>query len=186
MTFSVLYVCTGNICRSPIAERLFLAWTDPSADVAVDSCGIAALVGEGIDPSSAAALGQLGVDAGYHKAQLLQDSFALNADLILTAGRTHRDYVIRRAPQVYRRAFTMKEFARLVRETPRGLDPPFTVAAAAARRGETERVQGNADDVLDPFRGSISRAQEIAEEISATVRTTIAALGFSRPRVDAG
>ncbi|MFN2518046.1 MAG: low molecular weight phosphatase family protein [Jatrophihabitantaceae bacterium] len=181
MPLSVLYVCTGNVCRSPMAELLFRGWADPASGVSVSSAGTHALVDHGIDRSSAEALSQLGIDPSRHRARQFEPWMAADADLILTAGREHRDVVMTELPRIYKRAFTMKEFARLVADVPHG-DPHAVIAAAAAGRGYTKPVSPEDDDVHDPYRGAIAHAKSIAEEITETVYATLAALGFAAER----
>lgn len=177
MSFTVLFVCTGNVCRSPMAELLFRGWANPAADVVVSSAGTEAMEGHGIDRSSASALGQLGIDPTQHRARQFEPWMATDADLILTAAREHRDAIISALPTLYKRTFTMKEFARLVNGIAPG-DPRSVVAAAAARRGQLIPDDPTEDDVRDPFRGAIKHAKTIAEEITETVYATVAALGF--------
>ena len=178
MSFTVLYVCTGNVCRSPMAELLFRGWAHADADVVVSSAGIEAMVGYGIDRSSASALGQLGIDPSRHRARQFETWMATDADLILTAGREHRDAIISAVPTLYKRTFTMKEFARLVNGLAPG-DPRSIVAAAAARRGQVVPDNPEDDDVRDPYKGAIHHAKTIAEEITETVYATVKALGFA-------
>jgi protein-tyrosine phosphatase len=184
VAFTVLYVCTGNVCRSPTAELLFRGWADPAPDVTVSSAGLQALVGHGIDHSSAAALGELGIDPSRHRARQFEPWMATDADLILTASREHRDQVMTELPSFYKRIFTMKEFARLVNgvEPSEPSEPAAVVAAAAARRGQGPRVAPEDDDVRDPYRGAINHAKTIAEEITETVYATLDALGFAAQR----
>jgi protein-tyrosine phosphatase len=177
VSFTVLYVCTGNVCRSPMAELLFRGWAHPDADVIVSSAGTEALEGHGMDRSSASALGQLGIDPTAHRGRQFEPWMATDADLILTASREHRDGIISALPTLYKRTFTMKEFARLVNGLGPG-DPRSIVAAAAARRGQSIPEQPEDDDVRDPYRGAINHAKTIAEEITETVYATVAALGF--------
>lgn len=182
MPFQVLYVCTGNLCRSPMAELLFRGWVDPDADVSVTSAGVQALVGQGIDRSSASALGQLGIDPNQHRARQFEPWMAADADLILCATREQRDLVMTAVPSTMRRAFTMKEFVRLVNGVPRG-EPRAVVAAAAAHRGTAPLPEDeDADDVRDPYKGAIRHAKTIAEEITETVYATLDALGFAAQR----
>ncbi|MDT4973998.1 MAG: low molecular weight protein-tyrosine phosphatase [Pseudonocardiales bacterium] len=181
VSFTVLYVCTGNLCRSPMAELLFRGWADPQGDVTVSSAGTKALVGHGIDHSSAAALGQLGIDPTQHRARQFEPWMAAYSDLILTAAREHRDVVMTALPSVYKRTFTMKEFARLVGDVP-AAEPRAIVAAAGARRGHAKPVKPEEDDVADPYRGAIKHAKSIVEEITETVYITLATLGLAAER----
>jgi protein-tyrosine phosphatase len=181
VTFRILYVCTGNICRSPMAERLFRAWMEPGTDVEVSSAGMGALVGHGIDHSTASALGQLGVDSSGHRARQFADYMAVDADLILTASREHRDEILVRVPSTFKRIFTMREFARLIADVPMA-DPYDMVAAAAARRGIARPKRAEDDDLEDPFRGPIGQARRVAEVVTATIRQTLDGLGFNGPR----
>jgi protein-tyrosine phosphatase len=175
--FTVLYVCTGNVCRSPIAELLFRAWVAPSADVTVSSAGTQALVGQGIDRSSASALGQLGVDPTQHRARQFEPWMAADADLILTAERAHRDLVITELPGAFRRVFTMKEFARLARHARPG-PPREVIAYLAALRGVDGAVALEADNMPDPYRSPIHEAKSIAQQVTDTVHAAIDALGM--------
>lgn len=164
-----------------MAELLFRGWLAPDADVTVSSAGTQAVVGHGIDHSSASALGQLGIDPSRHRARQFQTWMAADADLILTAARDHRDQVITELPSVHKRAFTMKEFVRLAAGVSRG-EARAVVAGVAGRRGPTELVPAVEDDVRDPYRDTIKYAKTIAEEITETVYATLDALGFAAER----
>jgi protein-tyrosine phosphatase len=185
MPFSVLYVCTGNVCRSPMAELLFRAWADPRAEVTVHSAGMQALVGRAIDGSSASALGQLGIDTSQHRGKQFEPWMATQADLILTAERAHRDTLMTELPAIFRRTFTMKEFARLAPYVT-AMDAAGSVAQASASRAQVGIVTPEQDDVADPFKTAVKRAKSVAEEITENVRTTLDMLRFSPRYVSAG
>lgn len=161
-----------------MAELLFRAWADPQADLAVSSAGMSALVGHGIDTSTASVLGQLGIDPTRHRARQFEPRMAVAADLILTAEGVHRDAIMAEVPSAFRRTFTMKEFARLARHAT-VTDPATVVAELAARRGVDGAPPPEADDMPDPYRGRISHAREVAAEVTAAMRTTVDVLGFA-------
>ncbi len=118
MSFRVLFVCTGNVCRSPAAELLF-ARAAVGYDIASASAGTNGLTGHGVDDPTAYALKEIGVDPSRHVAQRLTPALMNAADLILTATTEHRSVVVQQMPLGFRRTFTLREFARLGAE----LDP---------------------------------------------------------------
>lgn len=177
----MLYVCTGNVCRSPMAELLLRAWTPGQPADLVSSAGTEALVGHGIDRATASVLGQLGIDPGRHRARQFEPWMAMQADLILTAEHTHRDTIMAELPTLLRRTFTMKEFARLSRRVKPGAgEPQEVIAVLAAIRAADGPTRPGADDMPDPYRGSINQARLIARQVNESVQATIAALGLDR------
>jgi protein-tyrosine phosphatase len=154
--FSILAVCTGNVCRSPAAERLLAKQLGPS--VSVSSAGTHALVGHPISEPMAVLLRQVGVDPEPFEARRLSEQMLKEADLILTMTRAQRGLVVELWPAAVRRAFTLREFARLLSWVDPSALPHGTSAErlraviplAAAERGR-ERTSPD-EDVLDPFR----------------------------------
>ncbi|MEO6999805.1 MAG: hypothetical protein ABI112_17155 [Terracoccus sp.] len=81
--FRILFVCTGNICRSPAAERLLAARVPPRAAVTVESVGTDAVVGEPISPPMAGLLTAAGANASDFAARLATTGLLENADLVV-------------------------------------------------------------------------------------------------------
>lgn len=80
----VLTVCTGNICRSPMAEVLLAQRLEGRGISAlVESAGIAALVGQGADPVAQALMGTRGLDLARHRARQLTPELTRSFELIL-------------------------------------------------------------------------------------------------------
>lgn len=98
----LLFVCLGNICRSPTAQGVFekLLASDALADqITVDSAGTAAYhVGKPPDSRAIAAAARRGVDLTMLRARAVADSDFYNFDLILAADRSNLQDLIRRAP----------------------------------------------------------------------------------------
>lgn len=110
--FRILTVCTGNICRSPVAERLL---QDGLGDeVEARSAGVRALVGDPIHPGMAVHLEREGVGTGAFEARQVAPADVRDADLVLALTRAHRALLVQLAPAALRRSFTLLEFARIV------------------------------------------------------------------------
>jgi protein-tyrosine phosphatase len=114
----ILFVCTGNVCRSPMAERLFIAYAARSryGDLKASSAGTHALTEHPIDPYAARVLEKLGGETSNFAARQLTRAIAADADLVLTMTKAHRDDVLKHAPRQLHKTFTLEEAARLVSE----------------------------------------------------------------------
>lgn len=93
---SILVVCVGNICRSPIGERL-LKKMYPGKQI--DSAGISALIGHPADPMSVAVSEEKGISLDNHYAKQLTRSLCLDHDLILVMEYWHIDNICRKFPE---------------------------------------------------------------------------------------
>ncbi|HEX6329825.1 MAG TPA: low molecular weight phosphatase family protein [Actinomycetota bacterium] len=158
---AILVVCTGNICRSPIAEgylRSALASRFGPGAPTVESAGTAGWQGSPADPGSVAAAAAHGVDISYHRARRLLPGHLEEAELVLAMAGEHRDAVAAGAPQVAGRTFTLKEAVRLLEELPPpdgGREPSVLLAERVAQADRLRRrgFGGNPrdEDVSDPL-----------------------------------
>ncbi len=91
MPFTVLMVCTGNICRSPMAEGLLAKRLPESLNslVTVRSAGTHSLHGNRAEPFAIKAAAAHGVDIGNHRASILDAKMIRRADLVLAMERKH-------------------------------------------------------------------------------------------------
>ena len=114
----VLFVCTGNICRSPTAERLsaMLASRSDVGEYRFSSAGVRAVRGHPIYRDAAIVLERLGGSAKDFAARQITPKIADDCDLIVTMTRNHRDAVLEIAPRRLRQTFTLAEIALLVTE----------------------------------------------------------------------
>jgi protein-tyrosine phosphatase len=164
--FEILVVCLGNVCRSPLVERVLrLRFAellgDGSPAVHVSSAGSRALVGRPMDEHAAAELRRLGGDPDGSAATQLTAAAAGAADLVLTATRELRSRVLEEAPRALRRTFTVRELAALL-GSGGGDEAAGTtdlVARAAARRGAGVVEEY---DVTDPY----GRPQDVHREVA--------------------
>jgi len=156
----VLFVCTGNICRSPTAERLAAAYFARVQEphIQVSSAGTRAVVSHAIHPEAARVLVQYGADPSNFAARQLTSRIAAQADLILTMTREHRDAVLTLAPRQLRSTFTVAEASRMVTEF-----RPEGVSELASLR---PRLSTGSDlDIRDP----IGHSAEVFEEVGSTI-----------------
>jgi protein-tyrosine phosphatase len=118
LALHILFVCTGNVCRSPMAERLAIAYGARYhiKGLTASSAGTRAMTGHPIQPYAARVLEELGGDASNFAARQLKPTIAADADLVLTMTRVHRDDVLKLVPQQLHRTFTLREAARLASE----------------------------------------------------------------------
>lgn len=160
----VLFICTGNICRSPIAERLLAAHSAKykQSSLTVSSAGTRALIGHPVHREAAAVLQALGGDASDFCARQLTERLARDADLILTMTRAHRDSVLELAPTLLRRTFTFTEAARLVSEY--GAD---RVSELATNRTYVDPLK--CPDIADPVGQNAEFFKSIGAEIDNLV-----------------
>ncbi|MFD5841241.1 arsenate reductase/protein-tyrosine-phosphatase family protein [Streptomyces chartreusis] len=145
--FAVLFVCTGNLHRSPVAERL-LAAVLPESGFRVRSAGTGARPAP-LDHVTSTILTELGGDARDFTARPLEAHHVERADLVLGLERCHREAAVRLHPLALRRCFTLREFVRLSAGT-RAATPGEAVRLAASRRGEMPPVPGEPDGIADP------------------------------------
>jgi protein-tyrosine phosphatase len=180
MTFRLLTVCTGNICRSPLVERL-LAQGLAGSDVEVSSGGTRAMVGDPMQPQSQAILAGYGGEAASFVARLLTRQMVADADLVLALTRGHRSEVAQLHPRATRYTFTLRELARIVPSvSPLPGDTPgqrlqALVPLAASRRGFVRVDDPTDDDIVDPYRRGQAVYDEMAAVLVPAVRVVVGA-----------
>jgi protein-tyrosine phosphatase len=185
----ILFVCTGNVCRSPMGERLTRAFLDDvlgaSAAVGTSSAGTHAVVGSGMEPLSARVLGDLGGDPSDFTAQQLTGDLVNAADLTLTMTRRHRRSALKLAPRAMFRTYTLREAAGLLEGVDLRALPPVSslddraralVAALGRQRATRRPAEPEADDVFDPMGCAFSVHQEAGAQIHEALVPLLQAL----------
>ncbi len=114
MKKAILFVCTGNSCRSVMAEGLLKKVLKQlgKEDIEIKSAGVGAF--EGMHPTREAieVMGRKGVDVSDYEAVRLSEELIRQADLILVMDWHHLDEVIRLVPEASDRVFLLKRYAR--------------------------------------------------------------------------
>ncbi|GAA3692960.1 low molecular weight phosphatase family protein [Arthrobacter ginkgonis] len=165
---NILTICTGNICRSPFAERYLQRGFDEIAPGAftISSAGTGALVGRAMDERSAQRLADAGGDPEGFVSRQLTEALLGQADFVLALTAAHRARVVELSPRMLKRAFTVREFSRVLAAVaaddgggrlPRGEEKieerwkALPNLAALKRHGVRPADPGE-DDVVDPFK----------------------------------
>lgn len=186
----LLTVCTGNICRSPFAERMLqteLESLHPGL-FQVRSAGTGALVGNGMEDQSAALLASFGGSSEGFASRQLVPALLADTDLVLAMTVAHRGAVVQMSPRLLKRSYTLVELGRILRTIRRsGTDRVKTgnspeqvrqrwqqlpVLAAEFRSQSKPLTAG--DDVVDPYRRSSLTHQQMVEEILPAMEEILA------------
>lgn len=164
--YTLLTVCTGNICRSPAMERL-LAHHLGEEGIRIHSGGTHAHDGEDMQPPMRQRLSDYGAEVEDFVAEQLTPQMVRESDLILTATRAHVEDILADVPEAAERTFTVRELGRLLEAVGRdqargrlaeavgeGASLPDRLAALVPLLDEQRAgaaSAGEEDDVVDPY-----------------------------------
>jgi len=108
---NILFLCTGNSCRSPMAEGL-LKRKMKNKNVTIHSAGTHAIEGVSASENSIAVMREDRIDIANHKAQFLNEELVKEADLIFAMAPEHINYVRYSYPKYYDKIYLLKRFGR--------------------------------------------------------------------------
>ncbi|KQQ90820.1 low molecular weight phosphatase family protein [Pseudarthrobacter sp. SL88] len=186
----ILTVCTGNICRSPVAERLLQTGLNQvvPGGFEVASAGTRAMVGDPMQPISADIVRTYGGDPDGFEARQLNSKILRGVDLVLTMTSGHRGEVLQQDASMLKRTFTIREFARMLdvldgratdapAEDPGDADPLAANTAywrslparAAGVRHLALPADSAENDIIDPYRRSPEVYRQMEDELAPAI-----------------
>jgi protein arginine phosphatase len=152
----ILFVCTGNTCRSPMAEKLLRKMArDRGMEIEVKSAGLFASLGSAASPQAVHVLRKRGITES-HQSQPASRELLDWADLILTMTESHRDSLLQKYGELQSKTYTLKEYT--------------DISPEAVSRGEEldslyREVEKKQEAFLNSHRDEIRRLEDEYQEL---------------------
>jgi protein-tyrosine phosphatase len=172
----ILFVCTANICRSPMAAALLSRRLERRAvNAEVLSAGLSE-GGREVSDGTMRVLGERGIDVRDHRSYRVDQALTVEADLVLTMEHWHVQEIAVFAPDAWPRTFTLRELVRRgMKIGPRRTDesvPEWVTRAHSGRRPQ-DLTGAWSDDIDDPYGRSDRTFRRTASELDDLLRQLV-------------
>jgi RpiB/LacA/LacB family sugar-phosphate isomerase len=167
---TVLFICTGNVCRSPMAEGIFRRAVQGRGDYRIFSAGLGAMEGQPPSPYGVQAVRELGIDISGLRSRMLTPELVQQADYIFGMTHSHIDTVMMLYPQAAEKTFLLREFDDTLDFFEKDISDPI---------GGTYDVYLDCRDQIEQGIASLLRFLErgAAEQIGTTNQSGTIAIG---------
>ena len=154
----ILLICTGNTCRSTMAEGIMKCIiNDKDLDIEVSSAGVSAIEGDKASSNAVLVLKEYGIDLNTHRAKQVTDKMLNEVDLVLTMTKQHKDVLLRSFKDLEDKIYTIKEFTK-------------------------EGLSNKSMDIIDPFGGNYDVYKSCSREIEIEVQKVLDILNISNAK----
>lgn len=159
----VLFVCTGNICRSPMAEGLFRHNVSGRGGFEALSAGVGATDGQRPSEYAVRALAELGIDISHQRSRSLTSELVNQADYIFGMTHSHVDSIILLYPQAAEKTFLLREFDETLDQFEKDISDPI---------GGSYEVYLNCRDQIEQGIASLLNFLDQTAGVSSAQRTS--------------
>jgi len=155
---TILFICTGNVCRSPMAEALFRRVAAGRGEFRVFSAGLGAVDGQPPTAHSVEAMRELGIDISGQRSRMLTTDLVREADYIFGMTHSHVDTIALLYPPAAEKTFLLREFDDTLEEFEKDISDPI---------GGSYEVYENCRDQIEQGIASLLKFMEQHEILSA-------------------
>ena len=173
---SVLFVCTGNICRSAFAEVYMRHVLGPNSSICVKSAGIMALAGQPLDATLEVQARHHGVSDTHHVARQLTGRMLNDATVIFIFGPEHYQWISRNYPDHVAKVVGLGQSVEILKRLPSGYAPSLKALPAVVRHHVLAR--NSALWIPDPYKRGADAASEAATRIRGDIDTIASSLAL--------